>query len=478
MAHGRGDRAQSAAMSSNAVPSRRELLKLASALPLAVTVACASSPEKAKSDAAPRKPRNLLVIVSDDQSARDSGCYGNSQCRTPRIDRLAGEGLRFERAYSAVAVCQPSRSSIYTGLYPHHNGATGFGPIRDDVATWPELLNAAGVATALIGKLDVDPASKFPFEFLVKANEMQSRRAPGAFEAQFRRFLATVGARRFAAVITPHDPHRPFDEEAPATPSLAPEDVRVPKWLWDTPGTRLELAQYYDCIARLDETVARVLAALDEHGALDDTLIVFTSDNGAAFPFAKSTLYEAGVRMPLIVRGPGVARGATSAAFVSLVDLLPTALELFDVAPVHALDGMSLLPLLRGESATTRPSIVTAHTGNLGGDDYPCRAIRGERFKYIRNFKADEPFVNNVVGHTLTWESGEELAARDPQVHRRMQSFLYRPTDELYDLSADPDELANLAGDPRFDATLADCRAQLRAWMASAGDPLLETWNA
>jgi arylsulfatase A-like enzyme len=463
---------------------RRDLLKAAALAPILATVACATdSKPHADSPAEPavakRKPRNLLVILSDDQSKHDLGVYGNRDCKTPHLDRLANEGLRCERAYTAVAVCQPSRSALYTGLFPHANGATGFGPIHTDVATWPEMLNQAGVATALIGKLDVDPIEKFPFEFLVKAKDMPSRRSPAVFEAKLREFLAGIGERRFAAVIALVDPHRPFEEEAPATPSTPLEKVTVPAFLWDTQGTRLELAQYYDCVARLDESAGRLLALLDEHGLRDDTLVIFTSDNGASFPFAKSTLYEAGVNMPFIASCPGfVARGRVSHEYISLVDVLPTALDLFDVAPASKLQGLSLLPIFRGETAHLRDAIVTTHTGNLGGDDYPVRSIREERFKYIRNFAADRPFVNNTVGHTATWTSGEERASFDPALAARMKSLLYRPTDELYDLQSDPCELKNLASDAAQGATLANLQAKLRKWMIDFGDPLLATWPA
>jgi len=463
---------------------RRDLLKAAALAPMLATVACstdakpgADSPPKAA--VAKRKPRNLLVILSDDQSKRDLGVYGNRECKSPHLDRLAHDGLRCERAYTAVAVCQPSRSALYTGLFPHANGATGFGPIHTDVATWPELLNKAGVATALIGKLDVDPIEKFPFEFLVKAKDMPSRRSPAAFEAKLREFLSGVGERRFAAVIALVDPHRPFEEEAPATPATPLDRVTVPAFLWDTEGTRLELAQYYDCVARLDDSAGRLLALLDERGLRDDTLVIFTSDNGASFPFAKSTLYEAGVNMPFIASCPNyVEPGRVSDEYISLVDVLPTALDLFDVAPAGKLQGVSLLSLLRGEKVHLRDSIVTTHTGNLGGDDYPVRSIREERFKYIRNFAADRPFVNNTVGHTATWTSGEERSSFDPALAARMKSMLYRPTDELYDLQADPCELRNLATDATQSATLAGLQAKLRQWMTDFGDPQLATWPA
>ncbi|MCC7014351.1 MAG: sulfatase [Planctomycetes bacterium] len=415
------------------------------------------------------------MLLADDMGGRDLGCYGQRDVSTPVLDALAASGALFERAYTAVGVCQPSRSSVYTGLYPTRHGALGFGPIRTDVATWPELLNARGVATAMIGKLDVDPLEKFPFETLVKANEMSSRRDAAVWDGHLREFLNRAGQRPFAAVLALVDPHRPFDEDdAPRVTD--PARIAVPPSLWDTPGTRRELARYYDCIARLDATVGRLLATLRDFGHGDDTLVVFTADNGPSFPFAKSTLYEAGVRMPLVVSGPGVVRGPRR-ELVGLVDLLPTALELFG-APAVPCDGGSLLPLLHGESITPRSSIVTMQTDNNREQSRPARALHGERFKYIRNFGPDMATVSNVVGHTETWESGKELARVDAATAGRMRSYLYRPQEELYDLERDPLELVELSGNDEFASVRERMRDELRAWMGSHQDPLLAEWNA
>ena len=451
-----------------ASPARRE--RLATLALLLALIACAAS----RGETGAHRPRNLLVLLADDLSGCDLGCYGNRDVNTPNLDRLASDGARFERAYAAVGMCQPSRSSLFTGLYPNRHGALGFGPIRDDVATWPELLRARGVTTALIGKLDVDPPEKFDFDHLARANEMPSRRDPAVWARQFREFLGQTGDRPFAAVIAFVDPHRPFEEEA-GEPLTDPGRIAVPARLWESTGTRTELARYYDCVARLDRSVGKILDALEESGRAADTLVIFTSDNGASFPFAKSTLYEAGVRMPLIVRGPGVRRGVSD-EFVGLVDLLPTALELFG-APPRDLDGESLLPTLRGDGALGRTSFVTMQTENNREQSQPARALHERRFKYIRNFGTGGATVSNVVGHTLTWESGKELAPANAGIAQRMKAYIYRPREELYDLERDPQELVDLADDAGQAAIRDRMRADLRAWMEQHGDPLLAEWD-
>lgn len=446
---------------------RRELLGGAAALGLAA--ACASTGGERE------RPTSVLVLLADDLSARELGCYGCADARTPTIDALARGGARFTRAYTAVGVCQPSRSSLYTGLYPHRHGAMGFGPIRTDVATWPELLRELGVFTAMVGKLDVDPLEKFPFDHLLKAVDMPSRRDPELWGAHAHDILRRAEGRPFAAVLGLSDPHRPFDEDDP--PRVTdPDRVRLPRALWDTDGARREYARHLDCVARLDRTVERVLAALEQAGRARDTLVVFTSDNGASFPFAKSTLYEPGVRMPLVVHGPGVRPGERG-EFVSLLDLLPTALELAG-APRSGLDGASLAPSLFEGRSLHRDSFVTMQTENNREQARPARALHTARFKYIRNLGPEMATVSNVVGHSETWETGKLAARSDPAIAARMRAFLYRPTDELYDLDSDPDELANLAADPAHAERLAGLRERLRQWMHDHSDPQASEFDA
>ena len=446
---------------------RRDVL--AGAAALGALAACRAAEKRSE------RPLSVLVLLADDLSAREIGCYGNRDARTPTIDALASGGALFERAYTSVGVCQPSRSSLYTGLYPHHHGAMGFGPIRNDVATWPELLRERGVFTAMVGKLDVDPLEKFPCDHLLKSVDMPGRRDPAMWGGHVRDVLARANGRPFAAVIGLSDPHRPFDEDdAPRVTD--PATVRLPKTLWDTEGTRREYARHLDCLARLDRTIANALEELARAGRERDTLVVFTSDNGASFPFAKSTLYEPGVRMPLVVGGPGVKPGRRT-DIVSLLDVLPTVLELGSgVSP--RLDGHSFARNLFGRVEAGRDEFVSMQTENNREQARPARALHTRRFKYIRNLGPDMPTVSNVVGHSETWESGKVAARKDKAIAERMRQFLYRPKEELYDLESDPDELTNLAEVAEHAPRLAELRERLRAWMTAEGDPQLAEFDA
>jgi N-sulfoglucosamine sulfohydrolase len=474
---------------------RRDLLKAAATTPFVAAAACTTMREPG-----PGLPRNLLLIVSDDQSRFDLGCYGNPACTTPNVDGLAAEGMRFDRAYSPVGLCTPARSSLYTGLYPHKNGATGFGPILPEVPTWPELLAGACV-TAMMGKYNVQPRERFPFDFF---DGLGVKTGPGvdpaSYERGFASLLQAAGTRRFAAIVNLKDPHRPFDEdlyvpEVDGKPVAAhdPDDAWVPPCLWDTPATRKELSDYYDALRRLDRSVGHVLGLLAESGRAEDTLVIFTSDNGMPFPFGKSTLYEAGINVPFLVRWPGVvAAGSVHPALANLVDLLPTALEAFDVPSSDSFDGHSLLPLLRGEVSAVRSRSIGVHDDMLKEPNrvkrqrnFPTRAptprsrsIRGERFKYIRNFDTQLEFTNNVLEHSWTWSSWGHVAANDPALRARMDGLRFRAEEELFDLEADPWELENLASVPEHRATMRQLASELREWMRREADPLLADWPA
>lgn len=460
--------------------SRRELL---AALGVASLAACAapSANDDAQSSAPPRKtPRHLFVIVADDLSRIDLGCYGNRDVHTPHIDSIAAQGVRFERAYTPVGVCKPSRSALYTGLMPHKNGALGFQPIRDGAPTWPELLRPELCATGMLGKLNTAPVPRFAFEHWMRPKELADTRDPQVVRAAFGATLERFDGRRMAVVVNLKDPHRPFrgpfaDPDAPNQPvPHDPAKLTLPPHLFDTRETREELAQYYDAIWRLDRTVGALLAELDARGLAEDSLVVFTSDNGQGFPFAKTTLYEAGINLPFLVRWPAALKaGGVRREFVSLIDLLPTALEMFGVEYAGPLDGRSLLPLFAEVAPAWRTSIVGMHTLHRVGPETPSRSLRDERWKFILNLPVDGEFHSNVMSFSLAWKSWIAVARENPELRARMERFVRRPPEELYDLEADPFELVNLAENAQFQAQREAMKSQLLEWMRREGDPYL-----
>jgi N-sulfoglucosamine sulfohydrolase len=452
----------------------------------ALLCACGGAAREAgpAAGATPSRPPNVLMLVSDDQGL-ELGCYGAPGLQTPHLDRLAGAGLRFTRAYATVAICTPSRTSLYTGLYPARNGAFGFDAVRDDVPVWGELLSEAGYRTGLIGKLGAKPIARFPFDFIARtAPDDADGRTVEWHVARFAEFLDAGDARPFALLVNFRDSHFPFPDDGAPTgwngAREAPHDpaaVRVPPFLADLPEVRAEMAAYYDGLRRMDTTVGALLEVLATRGLEPDTLVLFTSDNGMPFPRAKTTLYEAGIHMPLLARWPGVvAPGRTADELVSLVDVLPTLLDLAGRTGGD-FDGRSLAPLMRAEPVAWRDAVFGVHTTHRVEPAVPARSVRVGDWKYVRNFRAGERFENAVMLTSATWAAMQHAAEDDPGLALRMEAYARRPPEELYDLAADPYELRDLARDPEHATRRGALRARLRGFLEQQADPLLAEWE-
>ncbi len=428
------------------------------------------------SDSAGTEKPNIVLLIADDQSVGDVGAYGNPVVATPNIDALARDGMAFDRAFAPEAMCTPSRASMYTGLWPIRHGAhRNHQFVRDGVRSAAHYFGALGYRVALAGKTHVGPAASFPFELLPG-----SRIGPGQtrIDGQMDDVLAVIRdtAEPFFLVVADSRPHTIESEPGgwPDPVLYSPDDVVLPPYLVDTTETRYERAGYYDLITQLDDHVGRILEELDATGKARDTVVVYVADHGAGFAFEKWTNYEAGLRVPLIVRWPGHIRaGARSDALVSLVDLLPTLLDLAG-APEQALDGESIAPVLRGERDEHRDLVYALHTnvGIVNGGPYPVRSVRDRRWRYIRNLLPDALFTNNVTqvgqGGWPSWVAAG--TGGDPFAAARVTRYQRRPAEELYDLDEDPAELDDLASDPELADVKQRLGAALDAWMAAQGD--------
>ncbi|MEL1265366.1 sulfatase [Pseudoxanthomonas putridarboris] len=453
-------------------------------------VASAVAEERKPAVAAPaaRGPRNVLLIVADDQGL-DAGVYGGP-VRTPAIDALAAEGCLFEQAYATVSSCSPSRSVLYTGLYSHTNGMYGLAhgahnqSLLAGVRTLPWRFRQAGHATALVGKHHVTPESALPYDAWL-APEQPGNRDVAFMAREAGRFIRAQGGRPFFLTVGYSDPHRAERDFANADwPQVermrySPVDVVVPDHLPDLPDVRTDLAQYYESVSRLDAGIGLLLAQLHEAGHGDDTLVVYLSDNGRAFPGAKTTLYDAGIHLPLVIRAPGRGvAGLRSDAMVSWIDIAPTLLDWAGIAvpedePHGALPGRSLLPLLAGGATTGRDAIYGSHGFHEIDQYYPMRTVRNRRHQYILNLAPELPYpIAGDVASSPSWaairaEPGARLG------RRTLEAFLHRPAEELYDLQADPAQVDNLAADPAHGEVLATLRRQLTDWRARTRDPWL-----
>ena len=412
---------------------------------------------------------NIIVFLSDDHGWRDSGCYGNTDVRTPSLDRLATEGLRFTQAFAATPLCSPSRCVIETGLMPHRNGAHKFEmPIRPGVQTMPVYFKNLGYLTAELGKFHHAPKKAFPYD-VINANEHSAPEFIGKHNGKQPLFL----------MVCANDPHTPWAENK----TYVPEKLGLPPNFVDTPRTHQDRANYYTDVENMDALLGKVLKAIDDKKMRDNTLFVYTTDQGANWPFAKWCVYDAGLRVPFIVRWPGkTATNTTTAAMVSLCDLLPTCLEVAGGTPPKTLDGRSLTALLSGKTNQFRDVIFGTHTGNENGgpgiaNHCPARTVITPKYQYILNLSPETPFTTHITGcppgdihHLPFWLTWVEKAKTDTFAKQIVTAYQHRPREELYDLAADPYEMKNLAADPRHAETRRELRTQLRDWCRQQGD--------
>lgn len=435
------------------------------------------------------QPVNVLLLTADDMNYNSPGCFGGPVKNiTPNLDKLAAAGLRFERAHVTAAVCQPSRSVLMTGRFPHRNGAEGFQPIRPDVPTLQEQLCAAGYLNGIMAKnAHLAPREKFCWDAYVTPEMLGQGRNPQLYYKHSKEFFQKARSARkpFFLMANSQDPHRPFAGSAQElknfgrhldfTRKVEPGEVAVPGFLPDIEKVRQEVAEYFTSVYRCDQSLGQVLRALEEEGLEQNTLVMFLSDNGMAFPFAKTNCYLTSTRTPWMARWPGRIRpGAVDPAhFISGIDFMPTILDAAGLGQVEGMDGKSFLPLLEGKPQPFRDHVITVFHETSGKQRYEMRAIQNGRFGYIFNAWADGKRVfRNESQSGLTFNAMREAAENDPAIAARVKHFLYRVPEELYDFAADPDAKRNLIGDARYRKEIAELKTRLRAHLERTSDPL------
>lgn len=443
-------------------------------------------------------PRNVLLIIADDLG-RQLGCYGNETIDTPNLNQLAAEGVKFTNAFASTASCSGSRSTLYTGQHTHQNGQYGLHNGRnhfltfDHVETAPSLFNERGYKTGIIGKVHVGPSSAYPWQIREESDTRDvafiADRCGAFFDKASREklpFFLTVGFI---------DPHRDlsrggfgndnvFDERVKKQ-TYDPSKLVVPPFINDTEGTRKELANYYESIARMDLGVGIILDHLERQGFRENTLVLFLSDNGPPFINSKTTLYDAGINLPLIVRCPGIGPpGVSNPNLVSHVDVLPTLLHWSDgsaerravsncESPSSRL-GRSFLSILHSPTEQRGwDHVYGSHTFHEVTNYWPTRFIRTTRYKYHRNlaWRLDFPMAADIYG-SLSWEDVRNGGTRMVG-GRKLRDFFFRPPEELYDLEMDPGEIHNLAQSPEHTKTLESLRERLETWQWRSEDPWL-----
>ncbi len=428
---------------------------------------------------------NIILIIADDMNWDDCGAYGHPTIRTPNIDRLAHEGMRFDHGYVTTSSCSPSRASIITGQYPHNTGAEQLHwGLPNGTTTFVEGLKAAGYFTAAAGKWHMGNHIKHHFDVINQADNSGFQLPSGdAIEPSkmiagqpsgCENWIPTLRARPkdkpfflwFAAL----DPHRAYTDSTLETPHQL-SDVRIPPYLPDVPDVREDLRQYYDEIGRLDLYVGKLVTELKSQGIEENTLIIFISDNGRPFPRDKTTLYEGGIKTPWIIKWPAqVIPGTITKSLVSTVDIAPTLSEVGGFASEPTYEGISFLPILiDAEKEIRQYAFAEDHWHDY--EDH-ARAIFNRQWKLIRNDYVDIAATPSAdAGRSLTWKAMQELKKQNKLTTAQLNCFMTpRSKYELFNLEQDPYEVNNLTNEPKHAAIKNELLIALEDWSIKTGD--------
>ncbi|WP_224070087.1 sulfatase family protein [Arachidicoccus terrestris] len=426
-----------------------------------------------------QKKPNILIFIADDLNQQDIGAYGNTDVSTPNMDQLSREGMQFSRAYAASSMCTPSRSALFTGMYPYHNGAQmNHFTVKPGVDNLPGFLKALGYRVVISGKTDVFPLDNFPFEVIgkefgkyepVENRVDRKNESVHMIEDHFKQHpdqpLCLIVAPWLPHV--PWFPHKDFD----------PASIKVPDYLADTKETRGALASYYQSISAADEMLGRVLKALDKAGQTNNTVTLFTADQGAQFPSAKWSVYDKGLHVPLIVRWPGhIEKGSQTDALVSLVDITPTLIDLAGGREVDTLDGRSFKGVLVDTKKEIHQHIFAESSmePHYWYNYTPGRTvITADGWQYIRNYHPGERFITHidkVERNEFYFDSWVKAAQTDKKARFLLNRYRYHPPEELFNLNEDTEEFKNLAQDPVYKPQLVKGRAMLKKELSRQGE--------
>jgi N-sulfoglucosamine sulfohydrolase len=427
---------------------------------------------------------NMVFILADDMNRDTWGVYGSVDCKTPNIDQLAGEGLRFDRAYCSAAMCAPFRQELYSGRSPWRTGTLpNHSTSKPGTKSIAHYLKPLGYRVALAGKSHVGPKECYPFENLAAGGSKTKDRNPHFLKAA-QSFMDDCAKMEqpFCLFIASNDSHAPFttgDRSA-----YDAESLTIPPYWLDTPTLRQELVKYYAEITNFDSLVGQIRAELEARGLWDNTIFMVCSEQGTQFPFAKWTCYDNGLHTGLVAHWAGVTKpGSVAEELISTADITPTLVDAAGgtLRPGDC-DGKSFLKTLQGEKQELHSHVFGAFSNcNIIGNReriFPIRVIRNKSFTLIYN-PNHEGQTSNVTldkaramledpskGGDDIASSWVELSRTDPFVHK----LHHRAEYELYHLEKDPYELKNEINNPEYRAAAEELKKQLHAKLAELGD--------
>lgn len=431
---------------------------------------------------------NILFITVDDMNWDSVGAYG---CKlpeiTPHIDNLAAEGLRFERAYVQASNCSPSRVVFQSGRYPSSSGMRGFYMVKANYPMLPEVLKKNGYFTAVINK---PRDTSFHDEYeqfwdhstILTGAEKRGATTYGKGMDNFFELIKDEN-KPFYCVINIADPHKPFYQDPKSTaagfdefgPSriYSASEITIPEFLPKHPGIRIEMRNYYNSVKRADDCVGAILKSLKESIYEDNTVVIFISYYGMPLPFAKSSLYENGIRIPWIIKWPNriKAKSIDTTHLISAVDFMPTILDICEIRKPQGLEGRSFTPTFTGEIQKYRDYVYAEFNENAIGYTFPTRAVHSKKFAYVFNPWSDgKRSFSSASSFHKSYKVIKELAKTDPKVSERYSKLVHRELEEFYDLENDPNCLNNLAKNPKYLPEIKQLRSKLSEHMKRIND--------
>lgn len=414
------------------------------------------------------KQPNIVLFIADDVS-QDFSCYGGP-VKTPNIDALAAKGVLFEDAYVTASSCSPSRNSIITGRYPHSHGAPELHmSLPENQFLFPTALRKCGYYSALSGKWHMGEATRPAFDLIDSAN----------YETNF------TGANNWLKILknrpqdkpfflwySSFDAHRPWELD-PLHPAHDPTELELPIGIPDTPLARADFASYCDEVRRFDYCIGQVIDELKSQGVFENTLIFVFADNGRPFPRSKTSLYDSGMRTPLIVHWPNgqIKNGTVSHSLVSLIDLAPTILEVANLPISHRLQGHSFLPILKNPKHHTRMTLFGERNWHV---QRACgRMVRQGDWVYIRDF-TPTLYSFQMVNHLdPTYAELLRLKSEGKLTQAEAEAFsTNRASESLFNIANDPNQIKNLIADPKYKEKLQVLRSELNDWQIRTGDSI------
>lgn len=428
---------------------------------------------------------NILLITLDDMNWDSAGIYGNTISDiTPNIDLLGEQGLIFERGYVQASNCSPSRGVIMSGMYPHQSGMRGFYYVDPKHETLPEILKNNGYHTGVINKgPDSSLSPDFDLFWDTKLGfKSVEKRSANAYKKSFSRFLKNA-QKPFFCVINIADPHKPFFNDKNASkkdfdkfkPSkiFTPKDVETPKFLPKNPKIKQEIVNYYNSVKRGDDCVGAILETLEAYKITENTLIFLLSDHGMPLPFAKSTVYQNGLRVPFLMRWPNqISPGKRNTEnLVSAIDIAPTILDILDIKPPNHFEGYSFNP----KSKNASPKYVFGQFDeNAGGTPRPSRTVISKKYGYVFNAWATGKFeFKSAAGSHTSYKVMKRLSQTDEAIEQRFEFWKHREVEELYDYENDPNALNNIIDDPKYKTVVDELRDAMKKQMQNTQDYVL-----